>query len=112
MPYDLPLHMPALAKCEMTLSKLGIVRVSADDTAGAAQMVASRGERDTGAAASARAAKVYELNVLAEKTQDDDDNITCFLIVAREPNIAGTDRLYKTSIVFTLEEVQVFCKKP
>ncbi|TXG47012.1 hypothetical protein EZV62_026306 [Acer yangbiense] len=42
----------ALAQYEMTLSKLGIIRVSADDTAGAAQMVASSGERDSGAVAS------------------------------------------------------------
>ncbi|KAK1557643.1 hypothetical protein Q3G72_028641 [Acer saccharum] len=97
-------HPQALAQCEMTLSKLGIIRVSADDTAGAAQMVASSGERDTGAVASARAAKIYGLDVLAEKIQDDDDNITRFLILAREPIIAGIDRHYKTSIVFTLEE--------
>ncbi|KAI9197723.1 hypothetical protein LWI28_003152 [Acer negundo] len=97
-------HPQALAQCEMTLSKLGIIRVSADDTAGAAQMVASSGERDTGAVASARAAKIYGLDVLAEKIQDDDDNITRFLILARESIIAGTDRPYKTSIVFTLEE--------
>ncbi|KAI9199171.1 hypothetical protein LWI28_028606 [Acer negundo] len=36
--------------------------------------------------------------------QDDDDNITRFLILAIEPIIAGNDRPYKTSIVFTLEE--------
>ncbi|KAK0577787.1 hypothetical protein LWI29_000104 [Acer saccharum] len=42
----------ALAQYEMTLSKLGIIRVSADDTAGAAQMVASSGKRDSGAVAS------------------------------------------------------------
>ncbi|KAF9672077.1 hypothetical protein SADUNF_Sadunf11G0003300 [Salix dunnii] len=65
-------HPQALAQCEMNLTKLGIVRVSADDTAGAAQ--------------------------------DDDDNITRFLILAREPNIPGSDRPHKTSIVFTLEE--------
>ncbi|KAK4857555.1 hypothetical protein QYF36_002601 [Acer negundo] len=59
----------AFAQCEMTLSKLGIIRVSADDTAGAAKMVASCGERDTGAVASARAAKIYGLDVLAEKTR-------------------------------------------
>ncbi|TXG47010.1 hypothetical protein EZV62_026304 [Acer yangbiense] len=53
----------------MTLSKLGIIRVSADDTAGAAQKVASSGEIDTGAVASARTAKIYGLDVLAEKIQ-------------------------------------------
>lgn len=32
-------HLQALDQCEMTLSKLGVVRVSADDTAGAAQVI-------------------------------------------------------------------------
>ncbi|KAJ6333824.1 hypothetical protein OIU76_025935 [Salix suchowensis] len=97
-------HPQALAQCEMNLTKLGIVRVSADDTAGAAQMVVANGERDTGAIASARAADIYGLSILLEKIQDDDDNITRFLILAREPNIPGSDRPHKTSIVFTLEE--------
>ncbi|EEF43858.1 arogenate dehydratase/prephenate dehydratase 1, chloroplastic [Ricinus communis] len=97
-------HPQALSHCEMTLSELGVVRVSTDDTAGAAQMVATGGTRDTGAIASARAAEIYGLEILAEKFQDDDDNITRFLILAREPVIPGTDRSYKTSIVFTLEE--------
>ncbi|KAJ6769552.1 AROGENATE DEHYDRATASE/PREPHENATE DEHYDRATASE 1 CHLOROPLASTIC [Salix purpurea] len=97
-------HPQALAQCEMNLTKLGIVRVSADDTAGAAQMVVANGERDTGAIASARAADIYGLSILMEKIQDDDDNITRFLILAREPNIPGSDRPHKTSIVFTLEE--------
>ncbi|KAK6124488.1 hypothetical protein DH2020_041769 [Rehmannia glutinosa] len=101
----------ALDQCEMFLNKLGVTRISADDTAGAAQVtltsgqiVASEGVRETGAIASARAAEIYGLNVLAERIQDDSDNITRFLILAREPIIPGTDRSYKTSIVFTLEE--------
>ncbi|OVA03387.1 Prephenate dehydratase [Macleaya cordata] len=94
----------ALAQCEITLSKLGIVRESVDDTAGAAQLVASNLLRDTGAVASARAAEIYGLNILAERIQDDSDNITRFLILAREPIIPRTDRPFKTSIVFTLEE--------
>lgn len=97
-------HPQALAQCDVTLSNLGVVRINADDTAGAAQMVVSTGLRETGAVASARAAEIYGLDVLAEKIQDDDDNITRFLIFAREPIIPGTDRPYKTSIVFTLQE--------
>ncbi|KAJ6397133.1 hypothetical protein OIU77_022052 [Salix suchowensis] len=103
--YSPPLQFNgALEQCDMTLSKLGVVRVSTDDTAGAAQMVAASGERGTGVIASARAADIYGLNILLEKIQDDDDNITRFLIFAREPIIPGTDRPHKTSIVFTLEE--------
>ncbi|GAB4826583.1 ADP,ATP carrier protein [Ancistrocladus abbreviatus] len=97
-------HPQALDQCEMALSKLGLIRISADDTAGAAQTVASEGIRDTGAVASARAAAIYGLNVLEERIQDDTDNITRFMILAREPIIPGTERPYKTSIVFSLEE--------
>nr|KJB67211.1 hypothetical protein B456_010G180700 [Gossypium raimondii] len=97
-------HPQALAQCEMALAKMGIVRVSADDSAGAAKIVASSGRRDMGAIASARAAALYGLDILAEKVQDEDDNVTRYLVLTREPIIPGTDRLYKTSIVFTLEE--------
>ncbi|XP_042506304.1 arogenate dehydratase 2-like isoform X2 [Macadamia integrifolia] len=65
-------HPQALAQCENTLTKLGIVREAVDDTAGAAQ--------------------------------DDSDNVTRFLMLAREPIIPKTDRPFKTSIVFSLEE--------
>lgn len=97
-------HPQALAQCEMTLMALGVVRIGTEDTAGAAQIVASKGVREAGAVASSRAAEIYGLDILAEKIQDDDDNITRFLILAREPIIPGTDRPFKTSIVFTLEE--------
>lgn len=36
--------------------------------------------------------------------QDDLDNVTRFLMLAREPIIPRIDRPFKTSIVFTLEE--------
>ncbi|XP_058194007.1 arogenate dehydratase/prephenate dehydratase 1, chloroplastic isoform X2 [Rhododendron vialii] len=97
-------HPQALDQCEMSLHKLGVVKVNADDTAGAAQIVAADGLRDTGAVASARAAEIYGLDILAERIQDDSDNVTRFLILAREPIIPGIDKPHKTSIVFTLEE--------
>ncbi|KAI5077788.1 hypothetical protein GOP47_0007612 [Adiantum capillus-veneris] len=97
-------HQQALAQCEGTLTKLGVIREAVDDTAGAAQFIAQNGLRHTGAVASERAAKIYGLEVLAEGIQDDVDNVTRFLMLAREPIIPRTDRPFKTSIVFTLEE--------
>ncbi|KAL6980526.1 Arogenate dehydratase 3 [Sarracenia purpurea var. burkii] len=63
-------HPQALAQCEMTLNQLGVIKVNADDTAGAAQIVASDGLRDAAAVASARAAEIYGLDILAERIQE------------------------------------------
>ncbi|MED6144115.1 ADP,ATP carrier protein [Stylosanthes scabra] len=97
-------HPQALAQCENILNDLGVVKIGSPDTAAAAKTVALECVRDTGAIASLRAANIYGLDVLAERILDDDVNITRFLILARDPIIPGTDRPYKTSIVFSLEE--------
>eukprot|EP01018_Ginkgo_biloba_P024684 Gb_06229 [translate_table: standard] len=97
-------HPQALSQCEHTLAKLGVIREAVDDTAGAAQYIALHKLRDTGAVASARAAEIYELDILAKDIQDERDNVTRFLMLAREPIIPRADRPFKTSIVFTLEE--------
>ncbi|KAL1562483.1 ADP,ATP carrier protein [Salvia divinorum] len=97
-------HPQALVQCELFLNELGVTRVTADDPAHAAQIVVCEGVRETGAIASTRAAEIYGLDVLAEGIQDDSDNVTRFLILAREPIIPGTTRPHKTSIVFSLDE--------
>uniref|UniRef100_A0A5B7C139 Uncharacterized protein n=1 Tax=Davidia involucrata TaxID=16924 RepID=A0A5B7C139_DAVIN len=97
-------HPQALAQSDIVLSKLGVVRENVDDAAGAAQFVASNGLRDAGVVASARAAEIYGLNILAERIQDDYDNITRYLVLARDPIIPRNDKPFKTSIVFTLDE--------
>ncbi|XP_024356492.1 arogenate dehydratase/prephenate dehydratase 6, chloroplastic [Physcomitrium patens] len=97
-------HPQALAQCEQTLTKLGVAREAVDDTAGAAQFIAAHNLRDTGAVASARAAEIYGLEILMDGIQDDLDNVTRFLMLAREPIIPSLDRKFKTSIVFTLQE--------
>uniref|UniRef100_A0A0D9VSR2 Arogenate dehydratase n=1 Tax=Leersia perrieri TaxID=77586 RepID=A0A0D9VSR2_9ORYZ len=98
-------HPQALAQCEHTLTEFGIEhREAVDDTAGAAKTVAEQSLQETGAIASSLAAELYGLNVLAENIQDDKDNVTRFMMLAREPIIPRTDKPFKTSIVFSLEE--------
>ncbi|KAL6598713.1 hypothetical protein ACP70R_046111 [Stipagrostis hirtigluma subsp. patula] len=98
-------HPQALAQCEQTLTKLGIEhREAVDDTAGAAKLIAEQKLQDTGAVASSLAAELYGLDILAENIQDDTDNVTRFMMLAREPIIPRTDKPFKTSIVFSLEE--------
>ncbi|GAB2285507.1 Arogenate dehydratase 3 [Dionaea muscipula] len=96
-------HPQALAQCEHTLTKqLGpnVTREAVDDTAGAAEYVAENGLRDTAAIASARAAELYGMQVLADGIQDNSNNVTRFVMLAREPIIPRRDRPFKTSIVF------------
>ncbi|KAK6264982.1 hypothetical protein SCA6_020416 [Theobroma cacao] len=97
-------HPEAFAQCEMTLSNMGFIRVNSDDCASAAQIAVLTGARNVGAIASARAAEIYGLHILARKVQDEEHNITRYLVLAREPIIPKTDKPYKTSIVFSLEE--------
>ncbi|XVF42943.1 hypothetical protein PTKIN_Ptkin02bG0001000 [Pterospermum kingtungense] len=88
-------HPQALALSDVFLSKLAVPRENLDDAARAAQYVASNGLRDAAVVASSRAGEVYGLNVLAEKIQDDSENITRFLVLARDPIIPRTDKPFK-----------------
>ncbi|CAN1220198.1 Arogenate dehydratase/prephenate dehydratase 1, chloroplastic [Linum perenne] len=97
-------HPQALALCDTFLSELGLTGESMNDTASAAQCLAANELRDAGAVASARAAELYGLTILAEKIQDDPDNVTRYLVLARDPIVPRTDKPYKTSVVFTLDE--------
>ncbi|TKY48735.1 Arogenate dehydratase/prephenate dehydratase 1 [Spatholobus suberectus] len=97
-------HSQALELSDSFLTKLGVSRENVDDPAGAAQIIASNGLYDAGAIASIRAAEIYGLNVLAEQIQDDSEIISRYLVLARDPIIPKTDKLFKTSIVFTLDE--------
>lgn len=99
-------HPQALSQCELTLTKLGlnVAREAFDDTAGAAEFIALNGLRDTAAIASSRAAELYGMSVLFDGIQDDSNNVTRFVMLAREPIIPRTDRPFKTSIVFAQDK--------
>ena len=59
------------------------------NTAGAARMVAERGERGSAAVASARVAPIYGLDVLADDIQSGSDNHTRFAVIARRDDAAA-----------------------
>ena len=95
-------HPQALAQCEAFLRGLSNVEIVATyDTAGSARAIREQGLTDTAAVASARAAEIFELEVLQAGIQDFRDNITRFLLVARDPApIGGAPD--KTSLAFAL----------
>jgi len=96
-------HPQALDQCEDWLNTHlpGVERVPAYDTAGSAKMLKERGEIGAAVIASAQAAHVYGLTILATGIEDDAENYTRFLVLSRES--AGLAGDSKTSIVFALK---------
>jgi prephenate dehydratase len=77
-------HPVALAQCMRFLSSLSNVRIqSVDDTAGAARSVSESGNPQRAAIASARAAGIYGLTILADHVEDSADNQTRFVGITR-----------------------------
>ncbi|MBV8984425.1 MAG: prephenate dehydratase [Acidimicrobiia bacterium] len=90
----------ALAQCRDFFERElpGAEIVAANSTAEAVQLVASERPSGTAALGTALAAKLYGLEVIAADVEDSAENMTRFVLVAREaiPPITGHD---KTSIV-------------
>lgn len=96
-------HPQALAQCERFLTRHNLEPVSAYDTAGAARELASHPEADGGAIASALAAEIYGLEVLAEGIEDVLWNYTRFFALSeQDPPRAERN---KTSLVFAVRHV-------
>ncbi|EGP08881.1 prephenate dehydratase [Bradyrhizobiaceae bacterium SG-6C] len=77
-------HVHAIGQCRNIIRKLGIKAIVAGDTAGAARLIAERGDKHCAAIASRLAADIYGLDILAEDIEDEAHNTTRFVILARE----------------------------
>jgi chorismate mutase / prephenate dehydratase len=93
-------HPQALAQSQRFLKNLKAELIPAYDTAGSVKNVKERGSRSLAAVASARAADIYEMSVLAKEIEDNSNNFTRFFILgANDAPPSGND---KTSLVFSL----------
>ena len=101
-------HPQALSQCEAYLRRLGVPVEAVYDTAGSVKMMVEEGDRTQAAIASRRAAKLYQMQILAEGIEDavDDSsaaNFTRFLVIASQP-VSPLENS-KTSIVFSLRNL-------
>ncbi len=83
-------HPQALAQSDAYLRALGVEIVAAYDTAGSAKLIREENMVGVAAVASARAAELYQLDILASGIQTIKDNFTRFIVVNRQPGEAPT----------------------
>ncbi len=93
-------HPQALAQSDIFLRDLGVETVATYDTAGSAKMIREEQLQGVAAVASAAAAELYELEILARGIQTIQDNYTRFILLAREP-VARREGPAKTMLVMT-----------
>lgn len=76
-------HPVALAQCGRFLAAIAVAAVPTGDTALAARQVREGGDPTVAALASARAAQLHGLAILAAGVQDDPGNSTTFAVLVR-----------------------------
>jgi prephenate dehydratase len=81
---DVVSHPQALGQCRRWLRTRALKPIAYEDTAGAAAMVADGRDPSVAAIAPVRAAQIYGLNLLAEGMADGEDNVTRFVVLARQ----------------------------
>ena len=75
------------------------------DNAAAAREVAALGDKAEGALASELAAEIYGLDVLARHIEDQADNTTRFLVMAREPDLTRRAKDMITTFIFRVRNI-------
>ena len=99
-------HTVLLGQCRDFLRENAIDPLVGPDTAGSAQIVAAAGDKSQGALASELAAKTYGLQVLARHIEDQSNNTTRFLVMARDGKHAqNSGAQIKTSFVFKVRNI-------
>jgi prephenate dehydratase len=93
-------HPQALGQCRYWLRAHGIRPVTYPDTAGAAALVAERGDPALAALAPPGAAALYGLDLLATDIADADHNTTRFVTLARGGKPATGEGPWMTSLIF------------
>ena len=93
-------HPVALDQCKEFFARHPEYKVvPVYDTAGAAKILEKEKRTDVGILAGPQVAKLYGLQVLEQKVEDNPQNFTRFLILSREKKICAGQNV-KTSIVF------------
>ncbi len=95
-------HPQALAQCDAYILDHGLTAIASYDTAGSARMLREKNLHGAGAIASARAAEIYDLDILAHNIQTIQDNYTRFFILGSGP-APREEGLHRTALVMATD---------
>lgn len=98
-------HVQALGQCRHYLRARGITPVTYADTAGAAALIAERQEPGAAAIAPRLAAETYGLRLIAENIEDSDDNMTRFVVLAKDAIAPTGEGPFMTTFMFEVRNV-------
>ena len=97
-------HSHAIGQCQKIIVQNKLKSIISADTAGSAKFISERKEKSEGAIASQLAAKIYDLEILKSKIEDEPGNVTRFLIMGRDSvHPDKKDKKYITSCIFKLK---------
>ena len=99
-------HAQALGQCRKIISDNNLKPIVSADTAGSAKFVSEKKDKTESAIASKLAAKIYNLEVLESKVEDESGNVTRFFVMGKEskhPELK--DKKYITSCIFKLKSI-------
>ena len=98
-------HPQALGQCRHWLRRRGLRAIPYPDTAGAAALVAERGDPQTAAIAPLASAHLYGLHILAEGLEDEAHNMTRFVILALDAPEREPPARSMTTLMFAVKNV-------
>jgi len=101
-------HIHALGQCRKVIRKHRWKAEVAGDTAGAAKLVAETGDKTMAALAPELAAEMYGLEILQRDVEDQENNVTRFVVLSKDKHIAqrtSPDEMMMTTFVFRVRNI-------
>ena len=98
-------HAQAIGQCQNIITNKKFIPIISADTAGSAKELAEGDDKSIAAIASELSAKIYKLKILKKNIEDEQGNVTRFLIMGKkieQPDFVNEKR-YVTSCIFRVK---------
>ena len=99
-------HSQAIGQCRKIILENKLKSIISADTAGSAKFVAEKKDKTESAIASELAAKIYNLEILKSRVEDESENVTRFFIMGNDTKHPEyKNKKYITSCIFKLKSI-------